>query len=83
MAADDETAETEIEEKKSYNFWWRLILFLFIAGPASVFAFGIYARMGIKSSILAGLERGDYKPIVIFAMWIFGLIGTATMIFKK
>jgi hypothetical protein len=83
MAAEEEIAETESEEKKSYNFWWRLILFLFIAGPASVFAFGIYARVGIRSSLLVAMERGDYKPIVIFAMWIFGLIGTATMIFKR
>jgi hypothetical protein len=39
--------------------------------------------VGIRSSLLVAMERGDYKPIVIFAMWIFGLIGTATMIFKR
>lgn len=80
MSSDDDSSETE--EKKSYNFVLRFIIFAFIAGPASVFGFGIYGRMGLESS-LAAAEKGNYSPLTILVLWIVGLIGTAFMVFKK
>ncbi len=80
MSADDDSSEAE--EKKSYNFVLRFIIFAFIAGPASVFGFGIYGRMGIESS-LAAAEKGNYSPLTLLVLWIVGLIGTAFLVFKK
>lgn len=80
MSANDDGSEPE--EKKSYNFVLRFIIFAFIAGPASVFGFGIYGRMGIEGS-LAAAEKGNYSPLSILALWIVGLIGTAFMVFKR
>ncbi|MES2695212.1 MAG: hypothetical protein V4773_17185 [Verrucomicrobiota bacterium] len=80
MSADND--DSEYEEKKSYNFLFRFIIFTVIAGPASVFGFGIYGRMGIQNSLTA-LEKGNYSPLLILVLWIVGLIGTAFMVFKK
>ncbi len=82
-AADDDTDSNEGEEKSSYSFVGRTILFLFIAGPASVFAFGIYARIGLRASVNAAAEKGDNTMLLIFGLWILGLIGTGIMIYKK
>ena len=83
MNSDDDNSESENGETKGYSFVGRLILFLFIAGPASVFAFGIYGRIAARSSITAVAERGDFTPMIIPALWLLGLVGTAIMIFKK
>lgn len=80
MSSEEDSSEPE--EKKSYNFVLRFIIFAFIAGPASVFGFGIYGRMGIESS-LAAAEKGNYSPLTILVLWIAGLIGTAFMVFKR
>lgn len=80
MSADDDTSEPE--EKKGYNFILRFIIFAFIAGPASVFGFGIYGRVGIESS-LAAAEKVNYSPLAVLVLWAVGLIGTAFMVFKK
>ena len=83
MSADDDNSTSESDQNKGYSFVGRFILFLFIAGPASVFAFGIYGRIGIRNSIMAATERGDYSPMIILVLWLLGLAGTAMMIFKK
>ncbi len=80
MSADD--TDSEPPEKKNYNFVFRLIVFTFIAGPASVFGLGVYGRMGIRNAV-AAFEKGEYSPAVILALWIIGLIGTAIMVFKR
>src|SRR5688572_14457677 len=80
MSADSD--ETEIEEKKSYNFVLRFIIFAFIAGPASVFGFGLYGRVGIQNALNAA-ERGEYSPVIILGLWVLGLLGTAFMVFKR
>ena len=82
MSAEDDPSEPESEEKKGYSFMGRFIVFLFIAGPASVFALGIYGRFGIRNAIVA-MERGDFSPMAILLLWVTGLVGTAVMIFKK
>jgi hypothetical protein len=82
MSADDDDSESEEKEKKGYSFLLRFAVFIFIAGPASVFAFGIYGRVALKNTFDA-LERGEFKPAVILLFWIGGLIGTAHMCFKK
>jgi hypothetical protein len=80
MSADND--DSEVEEKKSYNFIFRLIVFTFIAGPASVFAFGLYGRVGIKNAIEA-MDKGEYSPMVFLVLWIGGLISTGVMVFKR
>ncbi len=80
MSADDD--DSDQPEKKSYNFVFRLIVFTFIAGPASVFGLGVYGRMGFRNAV-AAFEKGEYSPAVILALWIIGLIGTAIMVFKR
>ncbi|HUR58374.1 MAG TPA: hypothetical protein VM029_11730 [Opitutaceae bacterium] len=82
MSADDNESDAGSEEKKSYSFLWRFIVFLFIAGPASVVGFGLYGRVGIQHALNAA-ERGDYSQSLIFLLWFGGLIGTAIMVFKK
>lgn len=82
MSADDDNSDAEGDAKKSYNFLGRFILFLFIAGPASVFGIGLYGRTGIQHSLNAA-ERGDYSQSLYFFLWLAGLIGTAWMIFKE
>ena len=82
MSAADDSSESEVAEKKSYNFILRFIIFAFIAGPASVFGFGVYGRMGVQNSIKA-FERGEYTPAIILTLWLVGLISTAIMIFKR
>lgn len=81
MDADDDS-DSATEEKKSYNFIFRFAIFVFIAGPASVFGFGIYGRIGINHALTAA-EKGDYSPAAILVLWIFGLISVAFMVFKK
>ena len=80
MSADHD--DSEIEQKKSYNFVLRFIIFAFIAGPASVFGFGVYGRVGIQNAMSAA-AAGNYSPMVILGLWVVGLIGTATMVFKR
>lgn len=80
MSANDD--DSEVAEKKSYNFVLRFAVFTFIAGPASVFGFGIYGRMGIQNSLIAA-EKGDYSPLLILSAWVVGLISTAFMVFKR
>ncbi len=80
MSADDD--DSDPPEKKSYNFVFRLIVFTFIAGPASVFGLGVYGRMGVRNAI-AAFEKGEYSPAIILGLWIIGLIGTAVMVFKR
>ncbi len=82
-AADDDSDSTDGEEQEGYSFWGRTIMFLFIAGPASVFAFGIYARIGLRASVSAAAEKGDNSLLLIFGLWILGMLGTAYMIYKK
>lgn len=81
MSADDEN-DSDVPGKKSYNFVLRFIIFAFIAGPASVFGFGVYGRMGIQNAVTAA-EKGNYSPLAILALWAVGLIGTAFMVFKR
>jgi hypothetical protein len=82
MSADDNNPDVESEEKKSYSFLLRFIVFLFIAGPASVVGFGLYGRVGIQHSIDAA-QKGDYSPALVFLLWLGGMIATAVMVFKK
>ena len=77
-----EDEDSESSKEKSYSFILRFILFAFIAGPASVFALGIYGRMGFRDALTA-MERGSYSPIIVLTLWLGGLLGTAVMIFKK
>ncbi|MBL9211958.1 MAG: hypothetical protein JNL92_15980 [Opitutaceae bacterium] len=81
MSADDDS-EAEGGEKKEYSFLIRFAVFAFIAGPASVFGFGLYGRVGLQNALTAA-EKGDYSPAAILGLWILGLIGTAVMVFKK
>ena len=81
MSTEKEDSESKVEAT-SYSFVPRFILFVFIAGPASVFALGIYGRMGLRDAI-AAMDRGSYSPITILILWLAGLIGTAVMIFKR
>jgi hypothetical protein len=68
MSADEDTVESQDEEKKSYSFVGRFLVFLFIAGPASVFAIGIYGRIGLRDAI-AATERGSYTPMIVLGLW--------------
>jgi hypothetical protein len=83
MNANDDDSESDSAEKKDYSFVGRFAVFLFIAGPASVLAFGLYGRIAFRNSLSAALQNGDYTPMIIPALWLFGLAGTAIMIFKK
>ena len=83
MSAKDDSPEADSEEKKEYSFIARFLVFLFIAGPASVFAIGIYGRIGIRDAITAATERGNFSPMMILLLWLVGIVGTAIMIFKK
>lgn len=82
MSAEDEDDAAERGEKKGYNFILRFIIFAFIAGPASVFGFGVYGRMGVTNALNA-MDRGDYFPVAILTLWVVGLISTAFMVFKR
>ncbi len=82
MSAEDEDDGAERKEKKGYNFILRFIIFAFIAGPASVFGFGVYGRMGVTNALNAA-DRGDYFPVAILTLWVAGLISTAFMVFKR
>ncbi|MSU51662.1 MAG: hypothetical protein EXS37_21655 [Opitutus sp.] len=83
MSTGGDDPDSEGGDEKSYRFVWRFIVFVVIAGPASVFAFGIYGRIAMRNSITAAAERGDYSPMIILTLWLIGLVGTAVMIFKK
>ena len=48
MSADDDSPK-EDGEKKEYSFLIRFAVFAFIAGPASVFGFGMYGRVVSES----------------------------------
>ena len=78
MSADHEDAE----EKKPYGFIGRLILFLFIAGPTSVFAFGLWSRVGLGAST-NGAAPASTSLSLGFILWLLGMIGSAIAIFKR
>ncbi len=80
MSADD--SESAGKETKSYNFVIRFVIFAFIAGPASVFGFGYYGRVGVQNSITAA-EQGNFSPALILTLWLGGLVSTAILVFKR
>lgn len=80
--SDDDSDSSE-EEKGSYGFVGRLLLFLFIAGPGSVLGFGLWLRIGVGNSAASGGGGNDTFSMFIVTMWILGLISTGVMIFKK
>jgi hypothetical protein len=83
MSADnDDSDSSDAEEKKPYGFIGRLLLFLFIAGPTSVFAFGLWSRVGIGASTKAAATGGDSLSLG-FILWLLGMIGSAIAIFKR
>jgi len=71
----------EDEEKESYGLLGRSILFLFIAGPGSVLAFGLWVRIG--GSMTGPTGKIDVMSLVIFAMWLLGMVWSAISIFKR
>jgi hypothetical protein len=74
------TSNNEVE-KESYSLMGRSILFLFIAGPGSVLAFGLWLRIGGSMSGPTG--KVDMMSVVIFACWLLGMIWSAISIFKR
>lgn len=83
MSANTDDSDSDAVETKNYGLVGRVILFLIIAGPGSVLAFGLWFRTGIVASITAGMAKGDFTPMMIFALWLIGMIGSAVMIFKR
>ena len=82
MCAKPRSSETsEPEEKESYGLVGRILLFLFIAGPGSVLAFGLWLRIGGSMSGPSG--KLDMMSVVIFAMWLLGMAWSAISIFKR
>ena len=82
MRTQSKSADVEEgEEKKSYGLLGRIILFLFIAGPGSVLAFGLWLRIG--GSMTGPTGKIDVMSVVIFAMWLLGMIWSAISIFKR
>ena len=82
MRTENKSAEVEDgEEKKSYGLLGRIILFLFIAGPGSVLAFGLWLRIG--GSMTGPTGKIDVMSVVIFAMWLLGMAWSAISIFKR
>jgi hypothetical protein len=75
------TSNDEVEEKESYSLMGRSILFLFIAGPGSVLAFGLWLRIGGTMSGPTG--KVDMMSVMIFAFWLIGMIWSAISIFKR
>lgn len=83
MSADTDDADSsDAEEKKPYGFVGRFILFLFIAGPTSVFAFGLWSRVGVGSSANAAAPASNSLSLG-FILWLLGMIGSAIAIFKR
>ena len=70
-----------MEEKESYGLIGRSILFLFIAGPGSVLAFGLWVRIGGSMSSPTG--KVDTMSVLIFAFWLIGMVWSAISIFKR
>ena len=81
MSADDEV--TSDEEKESYGLLGRVILFLFIIGPGTVIALGLWVRIGAGASISTAISKGDWSLTLIFFLWLIGLAGSAVAIFKR
>ena len=81
MSADNDDSDSE--EKKPYGFVGRLILFLFIAGPTSVFAFGLWTRVGVGGSSNAAGATTSSSLSLGFILWLLGMIGSAIAIFKR
>ena len=82
MRTQNKSADVdEGEEKKSYGLLGRIILFLFIAGPGSVLAFGLWLRIG--GSMTGPTGKIDVMSLVIVAMWLLGMIWSAISIFKR
>ena len=80
MSADDDP--TDETERKSYGLLGRVILFLFITGPGTVIALGLWIRIGSSTSLTAAIHRGDWSGLVIFSCWVIGMLGSAFAIFK-
>lgn len=84
MSENQEDSDTEGDgEQKSYGLLGRVILFLFIAGPASMIAFGLWVRIGVNASTVGGNGKGSSSMTLVFVLWIVGLLATAIPIFKK
>lgn len=81
MSTDDDVAVEE--EKGSYGLLWRALIFLFITGPGTVIAFGLWVRIGAGVSITAAISRGDWSLILILSLWLLGILGSAFAIFKR
>ena len=82
MSTKSRSSETsEPEEKESYGLVGRILLFLFIAGPGSVLAFGLWLRIGGSMSGPTG--KLDVMSVVIFALWLLGMAWSAISIFKR
>ena len=82
MSAKSRSSQTsEPEEKESYGLVGRILLFLFIAGPGSVLAFGLWLRIGGSMSGPTG--KLDVMSVVIFALWLLGMAWSAISIFKR
>lgn len=82
MSAKLRASESEeAEEKESYGLVGRVLMFLFIAGPGSVLAFGLWVRIGGSMSGPTG--KLDVMSVVIFALWLLGMGWSAISIFKR
>ncbi len=82
MSAKTRSSESGEEvEKESYGLLGRVLLFLFIAGPGSVLAFGLWLRIGGSMSGPTG--KVDVMSVTIFAMWLLGMAWSAISIFKR
>lgn len=84
MSDEREESDTESDgEQKSYGLLGRVILFAFIAGPASLIAFGLWVRIGVNASTVGGTGKGSSSMTLVFVLWLVGLLATAIPIFKK
>ena len=82
MRTEKKSSRTEgVEEQESYGLVGRSILFLFIAGPGSVLAFGLWLRIG--GSMSGSTGKVDTMAVLIFAFWLLGMVWSAISIFKR
>ena len=76
-------AEIPIEnENRKLRLIGRVILFLFINGPTTMLALGMWIRVGAHTSAHAA-SKGSSWLTITFVVWLVGLIGSALAIFKK
>jgi hypothetical protein len=82
MSAKPGSAESgDGVERESYGLLGRVLLFLFIAGPGSVLAFGLWLRIG--GAMTGPTGKVDVMSLVIFGMWLLGMAWSAISIFKR